>query len=109
MPGEPLTESQVQNLIDLSRWYVKCEGWVGFRRRIEAWEHREIHPTACPSDRIPWDIIIPAVEESNMPFPTEATITAATIIRELAAYVEHGMKPPDALKRRLAYIGVKLA
>jgi hypothetical protein len=66
VPGEPLTESQVQNLIDLARWYVKEEGWEGFRRRIEAWEHREIHPTECPSDRIPWEIIIRAVEEADM-------------------------------------------
>ena len=70
VPGEPLTASQVQNLIDLSLWYVTCEGWEAFRRRIEAWEHREIHPTACPSDRIPWPVIIAAVEERLMPQPT---------------------------------------
>ncbi len=68
MAGEALTDSQTQNLIDLGRWYVECEGWQGFRRQIEAWEHNEMTrfgaaPTACPSDRIPWDIIIPALEE----------------------------------------------
>ena len=115
-PSRPIRiPTQVQNLIDLARWYKKGEGWPAFKRQAQAWEHREMTrfgapPTACPSDRIPWDIIIPAVEEKpDMPEPTEATITAATILREFAAYVEHGMKPPAALKRRLAYIGVKLA
>ncbi len=73
--GEPLTESQTQNLIDLARWYVKEEGWPGFKRLQQAWEHNEMvrfgaPPTACPSDRIPWNAIIPALEEAPMPQPT---------------------------------------
>jgi hypothetical protein len=77
--GEPLTESQIENLIDLACWYVKEEGWAAFKRRVQAWEHKEMvrfgaPPTACPSDRIPWDIIIPAVEERLMPQPTTEQI-----------------------------------
>jgi hypothetical protein len=109
--GDPLTESQVQNLIDLARWYKKEEGWQDFKRQVQAWEHNEMTrfgapPTACPSGRIPWDIIIPAVEEDNMLDP--AAIRAAAIIREFATYVEHAQEIPADLKRRLAYIGIKV-
>jgi hypothetical protein len=48
------------------------------------------------------------VKDKEGDMPNEATITAATIIREFAAYVEHGLKVPDSLKRRLAYIGVRV-
>jgi hypothetical protein len=69
MAGEPLTESQVQNLIDLAKWYKKEEGWQDFKRQVQAWEHKEMTRfgapyTECPSGRICWDIIIPAVEDA---------------------------------------------
>lgn len=69
--GEALTGSQAQNLIDLAAWYKKEEDWAEFKRLITAWEHREMtrfgaSPTACPSGRIPWGIIIPGVEEEDM-------------------------------------------
>lgn len=103
VPGEPLTESQVDNLVHLSRWYKKEEGWEGFRRRIEAWEHRELHPTACPSDRIPWDIIIPAVEEeTDMPdIELRNRLNIASIMEEAAAYAKRGEAWPDRLKAKV--------
>jgi len=108
--GEPLTDSQVQNLIELARWYKQEEGWEGFARWKQAWEHKEMkrfgaRPTECPSGRIPWPTIITALEDDML---EPRFITAAAIIRELATYVEHGLVPPAELKRRLAYIGVLL-
>lgn len=64
--GDPLTESQVQNLIDLARWGKKRFGWVGRPRRNWLWEHNEYGaPTACPSGRIPWERIIAGLEEEE--------------------------------------------
>jgi hypothetical protein len=100
--GEPLTASQVDNLVYLGRWYKAEEHWAGFRRRIEAWEHRELHPTECPSDRIPWDIIIPRVEDVDMPdteLRNRAYITS--VLREAAAYAERGEPWPDELYAKL--------
>jgi hypothetical protein len=100
--GELLTVSQVANLIDLALWYVLEEGWAGFKRHQQAWEHKEMTrfgapPTACPSDRIPWEIIIPAVEEEpDMPQPTVADILRVlALLNEAAeaARFEVPMKP----------------
>jgi hypothetical protein len=100
--GELLTDSQVQNLIDLAIWYVIEEAWAAFKRRQQAWEHKEMTrfgapPTECPSDRIPWEIIIPAVEEeTDMPQPTVADILRVlALLNEAAeaARFEVPMKP----------------
>jgi len=45
-------------------------------RRVNLWEHRELtiygaDPTACPSGRIPWQAIIAALEEDDMPLSNE--------------------------------------
>lgn len=63
--GEPLTDSQVQNLIDLTRWLKKRFGWTGLERGVELWEHRELAQTACPSGRIPWATIIAGAQEDE--------------------------------------------
>jgi hypothetical protein len=106
--GEDLTGSQVQNLVDLAKWYKKEEGWLAFKRREQAWEHREMTrfsapPTACPSDRIPWDIIIPAVEEEDEMPDTELRARAyiSSVLREAAAYAERGEQWPTSLKEKV--------
>jgi hypothetical protein len=106
VPGETLTDSQTQNLIDLACWYVKEEGWAGFRRRIEAWEHREMHPTACPSDRIPWGIIIPAVEEEeDMPDQeVRARLAVASLFAKAEGYALKGEALPADIKAQIKWL-----
>ncbi len=77
--GEPLTESQVQNLADFSAWQVE-ESWLPRLTRGGSgqtlWEHNEVgrqasppYVTACPSGRIPWaEIIRRAEKEDDMPY-----------------------------------------
>lgn len=77
--GEPLTESQVQNLADFSAWQVEEEWLPRLTRGGSAqtlWEHNEVgaqaspsYVTACPSDRIPWAEIMrraPQEEDKDM-------------------------------------------
>jgi hypothetical protein len=106
--GEPLTDSQVENLIDLAKWYVKEEDWSGFKRLVQAFEHKEMTrfgapPTACPSDRIPWQIIIPAVEEEpDMPdLEVRNRMTIEGILLEAAAWAVQGKPWPDRLKEKV--------
>ena len=61
--SEPLTESQIDNLVELTVWAYTTQEWTTLTRRITLWEHRELQrfgsrATACPSNRIPWSIII---------------------------------------------------
>lgn len=61
--GEPLTQAQVASLAELIAWLADQEGWPSIERRVTLWEHREMveygaDPTACPSDRIPWEEVI---------------------------------------------------
>lgn len=109
--GEPLTESQVQNLIDLAKWYKREEGWLGFERWVQAWEHQEMTrfgapATACPSNRIPWGTIIPAVEEDDM--ANEETrkqwAEVAAIFGRAAEYAAQGLALPDDLKAQITYL-----
>ncbi len=73
--GEPLTESQVQNLADFSAWLV-AEAWLPRLTRGGSGqtlgEHNEVgrqarpsYVTACPSGRIPWAEIIRRAEEEE--------------------------------------------
>lgn len=71
--------------------------------------HQDFAQTACPGTQVMARIeLITFAKREEPDMPNEATITAATIIRELAAFVEHGLPVPDSLKRRLAYIGVRV-
>lgn len=69
--GEPLTDSQVDNLVELTVWLYATQEWTTLTRLITCWEHQEMtrfgsRPTACPSGRIPWaDIIAQANEITN--------------------------------------------
>ena len=66
--GEPLTQSQIDNLVELTVWAYTTQEWTTLTRRISMWEHKELQrfgspATACPSDRIPWSIIIARAEK----------------------------------------------
>ncbi len=107
--GEPLTDSQVQNLIELGHWYVKEEGWPGFKRQEQAWEHNEMTrygapPTACPSERIPWEIIIPAVEEEDMAATDEQLLALLKIVNEWAEYARLGLPLKPETKAALHHL-----
>ena len=54
MAGEPLTVSQVDNLVGLTVWYYQQFGWTELSRHTTLREHNDFVPTACPSNRIPW-------------------------------------------------------
>ena len=66
--GEPLTQSQIDNLVELTVWLYTTQEWTTLTRRITLWEHKELQrfgsrATACPSNRIPWSIIIAEAEK----------------------------------------------
>jgi len=64
--GEPLTPYQVTETIALSRWMAAQQGLPAFGRypaQFKLWtlaEHNQVgnDPTACPSGRIPWEVIM---------------------------------------------------
>ncbi len=68
MAGEPLTTSQVDNLVGLSAWLKERFGWAELSRTTTMREHNEFKATACPSGRIPWAEIIRRAEEDDMPY-----------------------------------------
>lgn len=79
--GQPLTKAQTDNIIRAGKELMAVQGWKP-RRPVNdgdltasLYEHRECTRwgalgTACPSGRIPWDIIVPALtaqpEEDDM-------------------------------------------
>lgn len=59
--GEPLTPAQVDAFIDIISWMDSVEDWGRFVLAKDTGtlhEHRWYMPTACPSNRIPWQEII---------------------------------------------------
>jgi hypothetical protein len=71
--SEPLTQPQIDNIIRVGRDLIAVQGWEPQRpmnsddRTASLMEHNECKrfgskPTACPSGRIPWDIIVPALK-----------------------------------------------
>ena len=65
--GEPLTPQQLTETTVLMAWLLEQGGLMPVRQQT-LWEHNEMtafgaSPTACPSGRIPWAEIIPALEE----------------------------------------------
>ncbi len=72
--GQPLTEYQVEATIKITRWCAEQHGMSRFARYPTQgpgiWtlaEHKEVGdtPTACPSDRIPWDKILAGLEHGE--------------------------------------------
>ncbi len=62
--GEPLTDAQVESSIRLIRWLWAEHGLWEFSRQTLR-EHNEFTATACPSGRIPWDVLVPRLNEEQ--------------------------------------------
>lgn len=104
--GEPLTQAQIDNLIHACRDLMAVQGWKPARpvsdRDIMAslYEHNEMvrfgaDSTACPSDRIPWAIIVPALEGADMAEVTKGEFQALFAFsletRRLVVALGHGL------------------
>ena len=63
--GEPLTPSQIANLVRLCRDLQALFGWGPPSRETWLREHRDFSQTACPSNRIPWVTIIDTLNEEE--------------------------------------------
>ena len=74
--GEPLTQPQIDNIIRVGRELSALQGWKATRptdaddTTASCYEHTECvrfgsAATSCPSGRIPWNIIIPAINEED--------------------------------------------
>jgi len=77
---KPISDYQVETAIDLFRWlaFEYRFQWQAVRR-VDLWEHREVYPTACPSDRIRWPEIIAGLKGDDMtPEEVRALIKEAT-------------------------------
>lgn len=111
--GEDLTTAQVKNLVGITAWAKKECGW-GKLSRVQPgrnlWEHNEISPTECPSDRIPWAKVIKrAQSDDGMPTKAErkARAAAAAVMTTAAEYAARGITPPTGVVNKvLAYAGV---
>jgi len=71
--GEPLTPAQLAATTELMRWLLGTYHLQPLRK-VTLWEHREMtqfgsSATACPSGRIPWDVIIPQIQPAPIPQP----------------------------------------
>lgn len=65
--SEPLTPLQLAATIELQRWcYTQLPELKAPALHSSHWEHRWLSATVCPSNRIPWGIIIPALEDNNV-------------------------------------------
>lgn len=72
--GEPLTSPQLAATTALMHWLLTTYHLPPIRQKT-LWEHREMTQfgsaaTACPSGRIPWDVIIPQLQPA-VPGPVE--------------------------------------
>jgi len=70
--GEPLEPPQKASSIGVMGWLLSTHGLVPVRL-LTLFEHRDMTAygaaaTACPSNRIPWNEIIAALQEDDMPF-----------------------------------------
>ena len=108
--GERLTLDQIDMTTRLSAWCAEQFGRSAFRRfdgwdsdEAEVWllvEHKEVsnEPTACPSGRIPWDVILAKLQEDDVDDVLRKQIKVAALFRRAATYAEQGeVLPPDLL------------
>jgi hypothetical protein len=90
--GEALTPQQTTNIIRCGKDLMARYHWIPTRpinsadKSASLYEHNECvrwgaDPTACPSGRIPWGLIVPALKEVDMPLSDED-------IRKIAAVVK---------------------
>jgi len=89
MAGQALTKNQVDNLVELTVWLYRENGWTKLERQVTLWEHNEMTQfgapaTACPSGRIPWATII-ARAEQVLNAPEEESMVDLVAYRDQAA------------------------
>ncbi len=92
--GEPLTTAQVLATVHISLDIRKFAGLTALpATRVNLWEHNWISATACPSNRIPWALIINKIiaeERPVVPPPEEdeemSVLVRATGEREVYAF-----------------------
>lgn len=95
-PSEPLTDAQVDTLVRVIRELSEYGGWVPVRPQgpsdlsATLYEHRENTrwgglPTACPSGRIPWVLILARLEDDM------STEDKENIGRLLLVVADHGI------------------
>ena len=104
--GEPLTRAQVRELAEFTAWQAENEDWPSIERRVTLWEHREMWtygaaPTACPSDRIPWQEVIDLATIDTQARKDTAVLKAAQHLAGLAFKGEW-----QDLANALKYLGV---
>ena len=89
--GEPLTVAQVLATVHLSLDIRRFAGITAPpARHINLWEHNWISATACPSNRIPWALIINKIkteehkpkEDEDMPLNTADLAAIRKLIKE---------------------------
>lgn len=65
--SEPLTTPQLDSLVRVLADLMAFEGWARPARGETLFEHNQFFATACPSGRIPWDVIIPRLQAPAPP------------------------------------------
>jgi hypothetical protein len=116
LAGQPLNAYQVDMSARISEWCAEQEGRDIFRR-FDGWdpdepglwllaEHKQVSdvPTACPSDRIPWEIIIAALEEEDMAATDEEILTLLKALNEAAEYARLGLPMKPETKAALHWV-----
>lgn len=72
--SEPLTPNQLAWGVKLCHWLEDIGDWPRagvYVLRETLWEHNWVYPTACPSGRMNWGVIIPALQAGPAPRPEE--------------------------------------
>ena len=112
--SEPLTESQIDNLVELTVWLHATQEWTTLTRQVTLWEHNELQrfgstATACPSGRIPWETIIARSEriinkENDVTDEElENRAKADAIFATAAAHVRQGRTPPKTIRDQIQW------
>lgn len=107
--GQELTPVQTSNIIRIGRDLMALQGWKPRRpansadKQASLYEHNECTrwgalATACPSGRIPWDIIVPALK-GDEPMTAEEKIEFEKLRQTVAklAVDQHGNNQQQAL------------
>lgn len=73
--GEPLTSKQIESTVRISR-DLRALTFAGANPpelAVNLWEHNWIsNVTSCPSNRVPWDVILEQLEEEDMALDADA-------------------------------------
>lgn len=89
--SEPLTPGQVTATVRLTRWAAEQFGFADFARyphQTGVWtlvEHKEVGntPTACPSDRIPWELVLSLLSLPGSPTEPPPSFPPAEVAQAL--------------------------